>query len=216
MRSLRFAPLILSLTALTLLPVSTPLPALAEEALISQEQEEVLTSTQLVLLHERWLAWEGARPAVKPAELRGPVDWIKLQVSGVRSQAADWLDDSGFSLLKDRDSQGSRRYTMAAGAIATKWGSFHLRGRVGRPELSAGLRPRRYAPAFGLTVPWKQFIFELEALNDKDFGYTVLSGFRWADPRGRVQYGLALPVSVDQGPSIAGILQVLIRLDDVD
>lgn len=123
------------------------------------------------------------------------------------------MDDSGFSLLRDRDSQGSRRYTMASGALTTKWASFHLRARVGRPEMSAGLRPRRHAPAFGVTVPWDQFTFELEALDDKEFGYSVLSGLRWRPADGRVQYGLAMPVSVGGGPSVAGILQVLIRLD---
>lgn len=214
MRTPRFAHFFLSLTALLLL-AAVP-RAFAEESIIEEEDRDGMTTTQVVLLHERWLAWEPLRPATVPTELKGlPVDWVKLQVSGARSQANEWLDDSGFSLLKDRDSQGSKRFTMAAGTLTTKWGSFHLRGRVGRPELSAGLRPRRYAPAFGVTVPWKQFTFELEALNDRDFGYTVLSGFRWSDDKGRVQYGVALPVSVADGPSIAAILQVLIRLDDV-
>lgn len=214
MRFARFAPFILHCAVLVLLVTTAPSATIAEEPLIVEEKHEGLTTTQVVLLHERWLAWESVRPGVRPTEFKSPVDWVKLQVSGVRSQANDWLDDSGFSLLKDRDSWGSKRYTVAAGALTTKWGSFHLRGRVGRPELSAGLRPRRYSPAFGVTVPWKQFTFELEALDDKDFGYSVLSGLRWADPKGRVQYGLALPVSVGKGPSVAAILQVLIRLDD--
>jgi hypothetical protein len=180
----------------------------------AEEASDEPTSTQLVLLHERWLAWEPARPEVRPAYVDGPVDWLKLQVSGARSQAVDWMQDTGFSLLRDRDSQGSRRFTMATGGLTTKWATFHLRARVGRPELSAGLRPRRQTPAFGITVPWDQFTFELEALDDKDFGYTVLSGLRWAEKGSRVQYGLALPVSVGDGPSVAAILQVLIRLDD--
>ena len=172
------------------------------------------TSTELVLLHERWLAWEPARPSVKPAYVQGPMDWVKLQVSGAQNQTSDWMQDGGFSLLRDRDSQGSRRFTMLTGGLMTKWVTFHLRARVGRPELSAGLRPRRQTPAFGITVPWKEFTFELEALDDKDFGYSVLSGFRWGHRNGRVQYGIAMPVSVGQDPSVAAILQVLIRFDD--
>jgi hypothetical protein len=184
-------------------------PAWAEEATADEP-----TSTQLVLLHERWLAWEPLRPSVRPTDLEGPVDWLKLQLSGVRSQATDWMEDGGFSLLRDRDSQGAKRFTMAAGALTTKWASFHLRARVGRPEMSAGLRPRRYAPAFGVTVPWERFTFELEALDDKDFGYSMLSGLHWRPGDGRVQYGIAMPVSVGHGPSVAAILQVLIHLDD--
>ncbi len=185
-------------------------PGLAEE-----ETGDEPTSTQLVLLHERWLAWEPDRPAVRPTDVKGPVDWVKLQLSGARSQATDWIEDGGFSLLRDRDSRGSQRFTMAAGALTTKWGSFHLRARVGRPELSAGLRPRRQYPAFGVTVPWEQFTFELEALDDKDFGYSILSGLRWRQANDRVQYGIALPFSVGE-PSVAAILQILIRLDDHD
>jgi hypothetical protein len=189
--------------------VVTIAPALAEET------EDEPTSTQLVLLHERWLAWEPARPSVRPTDVKGPVDWIKLQLSGARSQATHWIEDSGFSLLRDRDSRGSQRFTMAAGALTTKWASFHLRARVGRPEMSAGLRPRRQYPAFGVTVPWDRFTFELEALNDKDFGYSILSGFRWHQGDGRVQYGVAMPFSVGH-PEVAAILQVLIRLDDYE
>jgi hypothetical protein len=187
-----------------------------ERSLRAEERldEEGATSTQLALLHERWWAWEAARPAVEPTEVEGPRSWIKLQLSGVRNRASDWVDDSGFSLLKDRDSYGKSRYTMATGALATKWGSFYLRARVGRPEMSAGLRPRRHAPAFGITVPWQQFTFELEALDDKEFGYSVLTGLRWSHPNQRVQYGVALPLSIGDGPSVAAILQVLIRLDD--
>jgi len=214
MRLPRFAHFFLSLTALLLL--ATAHGAFAEEPIIEEENRDGMTPTQVVLLHERWLAWETLpTTTTAPTEIKGPVNWVKLQVSGARSQTNEWLDDSGFSLLKDRDSQGSKRFTMAAGALTTKWGSFHLRGRVGRPELSAGLRPRRYAPAFGVTVPWKEFTFELEALDDRDFGYTVLSGFRWSEPKGRVQYGVALPVSIADGPSVAAIFQVLIRLDDL-
>lgn len=151
---------------------------------------------------------------MRPTDIYGPVDWVKLQLTGARSQATNWMQDSGFSLLRDRDSRGSQRFTMAAGALTTKWASFHLRARVGRPELSAGLRPRRQTPAFGVTVPWERFTFELEALDDKDFGYSVLGGLRWRQGDGRVQYGVALPVSLGQGASMGAILQVLIRLDD--
>jgi hypothetical protein len=200
-----------------ILPAVIALAVLAAAAVpvAAEEASDEPTSTQLVLLHERWLAWEPDRPSVRPTDVKGPVDWLKLQLSGARSQATDWMQDGGFSLLRDRDSRGSQRFTMAAGALTTKWASFHLRARVGRPELSAGLRPRRHAPAFGVTVPWDQFTFELEAIDDKDFGYSVLSGLRWHHGDGRVQYGVALPVSVGHGPSVAAILQVLIRLDDL-
>lgn len=194
--------------ALCLIAIS-PNSLRAEEPL-----EEGATSTQLTLLHERWWAWEAAPPSVEPTEVEGPTTWLKLQLSGARSRASDWMRDTGFSLLKDRDSHGSSRYTMATGALTTKWGSFHLRARVGRPELSAGLRPRRRAPAFGITVPWDQFTFEVEAMDDREFGYSVLTGLRWSHADRRVQYGVALPLSVGDGPSVAAILQILIRLDD--
>lgn len=181
----------------------------------AEEEAEGPTTTQLALLHERWWAWEPAAVQRRPTEIESPVDWLKLQLSGATSQAADWMEDGGFSLLKDRDPYGSSRYTVASGALSTRWASFHLRARVGRPEMSAGLRPRRHAPAFGVTVPWDRFVFELEALDDKDFGYSILTGMRWSPADRRVQYGLALPVSVGDGPSAAAILQVLIRLDDL-
>lgn len=180
----------------------------------AEEDVDGPTPTQLALLHERWWAWEPAAAERRPTEIDGPIDWVKLQFSGAKNQTADWMEDGGFSLLKDRDPYGSSRYTVATGALTTKWASFHFRARVGRPEMSAGLRPRRHAPAFGVTVPWDRFVFELEALDDKDFGYSILSGLRWSPAHQRVQYGLALPVSVGDGPSAAAILQILIRLDD--
>lgn len=185
-------------------------PALAEEL------EEGPTSTQLTLLHERWWAWEPAAVAVRPTVLEGPVSWLTLQLSGARSQAVDWMADGGVSLLKDRDAYGSKRYTMASGALTTKWAAFHFRARVGRPEMSAGLQPRRHAPAFGVTIPWERFTLELEAMDDKDFGYSLLTGLRWSQPDRRVQYGVALPMSIGDGPSVAAILQILIRFDDLD
>jgi hypothetical protein len=63
-------------------------------------------------------------------------------------------------------------------------------------------------------VPWERFTFELEALDDKEFGYSVLGGLRWRQGDGRVQNGVALPVSVGHGPSMAAILQILVRLDN--
>lgn len=185
-------------------------PALAEGP------EEGPTSTQLTLLHERWWAWEPAAVAARPTVIEGPISWLTLQLSGARSQAADWMADGGVSLLKDRDAHGSKRFTMASGALTTKWASLHFRARVGRPEMSAGLQPRRHAPAFGVTIPWDQFTLELEAMDDKDFGYSLLTGMRWSQPGRRVQYGVALPMSIGDDPSVAAILQILIRLDDPD
>jgi hypothetical protein len=192
------------------------LPAFGQSPTSPEDLLDKSKNTEAILLHERWWAWEPVSDAMRPTEVHGPVDWIKLQVSGARSQAADWLEDGGFSLLKDKDPYGSKRFTFATGALTTKWASFHFRARIGRPEMSAGLRPKRHSPAFGVTVPWNRFVLEIEALDDGEFGYSLLTGLRWTPGADRrVQYGVAVPVSLDGSPSAAAILQVLIRLDDL-
>jgi hypothetical protein len=190
------------------------LAVLSASVAAAEERIDGPTSTQLALLHERRWAWEPA-VAVRPTEFQGPIDWIRLQLSGARDQPAEWMEDGGFSLLKDRDPyDGSKRFTFASGALTTKWASVHLRMRLGRSDIDPWPQRRQRWSAFGVTIPWDRFTLEIEALDDNEFGYSVRTGLRWAPTDQRVQYGVALPVSVGGGPSVAAILQILIRLDD--
>jgi hypothetical protein len=136
----------------------------------------------------------------------------RAELQAARALAEDWLRDAGMSLLEERDADGRRTYAVLSGKLAESWPMLRLRARVGRPQLSSGMRPRREAPAVGITFPWKTYTLELEGLDDRDLGYSLLGVFRWGDASRRVQYGVALPVALEDGPSVGALLQVRVRL----
>jgi len=138
-------------------------------------------------------------------------DRILLEVEGAGRQAEDWLDDGGFSLFEERDQHGRRSYVMVSNTFSRRMPTMRLRARMGRPQLSAGLRPSGDSPAIGVTVPWQSYTFELEGLNDRRLGYAIVGSARWSEPNQRLQYGIAMPVALSSGPSVGLILQVGIR-----
>lgn len=136
---------------------------------------------------------------------------IEVEFRRVRAQAEDWLRDTGLELIKGRDHHGKRVYTLLSGEIQTRWLTFYMRGRVGRPELFAGLRHHRKRPAFGLVVPLRGFDAELEAFEDKDLGITMLGKLQWRAGRAGMHYGVAVPLSFEQGASVGALAQVSLR-----
>jgi hypothetical protein len=78
--------------------------------------------------------------------------------------------------------------------------------------LSAGLNPRRKAPAIGVTLPWRSCSIALEALDDRERGYTAMGALHWTVPGTGVRYGLALPVALEQRGWLAAILQIRVDL----
>lgn len=144
--------------------------------------------------------------------LERPKHWVRMELQAARAQAEDWLKDAGLSLLEERDPEGRRRYQLTSDVLSDNWPLLRLRARLGRPELSAGLRVRRDVPAVGITVPWQRYAFELEGLADHDLGYAFTGSMRWSDPQGSVQYGLAFPLAFRGGASIGVLLQFGVRL----
>src|SRR2546422_685559 len=71
---------------------------------------------------------------------RRPRHWLHLEVEAARAQAQDWLRESGFSLLEERDGDGRRSYQVISSTPADEWPAMRVHARVGLPELSAGLR----------------------------------------------------------------------------
>ena len=134
-----------------------------------------------------------------------------LELDGARAQAEDWLHSAGFSLLEERDAEGRRSYSVISAALTSDWPVIRMRARLGQPQVSAGLHARREMPAIGVMVPWEQYTFELEGIQDKVRGYLFMGTLRWSDPQQRVQYGIALPVGVGAAASVGALLQVRVR-----
>ena len=171
-----------------------------------------LSSREIRLLEE------ADAPSVRLLEIGRPLErpqhWVRMELKNARAQAESWWNDAGLSLLEERDPEGRRRYQLTSGVLTDSWPTLRLRARVGKPELSAGLRLRRNAPALGFTVPWQQYTFELEGLEDRDLGFAFTGSMRWSDPKGAVQYGLAFPLAFRAGPSIGVLLQIGVRLGE--
>ena len=138
-------------------------------------------------------------------------DRVLLEVEGARDQAEDWLHQGGFSLLEERDQHGRSSYVVMSQTFSRRVPTMRIRARMGRPELSAGMRLNDESPAVGITVPWQRYTFELEGLNDGRFGYAVVGSARWSKPNRRLQYGVAMPVALSRGPSVGLILQFGVR-----
>jgi hypothetical protein len=138
-------------------------------------------------------------------------DRILLEVDGAREQAQDWLHRGGFSMFEQKDQHGRRSYVVMSDTFSRRVPTMRMRARVGRPQLSAGLRPSDRSPAIGVTVPWQRYTFELEGLNDRRLGYAFVGSARWSRPDERFQYGIALPVALSSGPSVGVILQLGVR-----
>src|SRR5207253_184173 len=102
-----------------------------------------------------------------------------LEMEGARTQAQDWLRDAGFSLLEERDLEGRRSYQVVSSAPPDDF-NLRVHARLGLPQLSAGLRPRREVPAIGAMIPWQGYAFELEALSDRTLGWELMGRARWS------------------------------------
>lgn len=139
---------------------------------------------------------------------------LYLEVDGARAQAEDWLHTAGFFLFEQRDSEGRRSYQMMSGALADDWPTVQLHARVGGPQLSAGLQPRRDVPALGLTIPGKTYTLELEGLKDRRLGTALMAHLRWSDARRRIQYGIAVPVALGGDHSVGVLVQLRVSLDE--
>jgi hypothetical protein len=138
-------------------------------------------------------------------------DRILLEVDGAREHAADWLHRGGFSMLEEKDGHGRKSYVMMSDSFARRLPTMRVRARIGRPQLSAGLRQSDRSPAFGVTVPWQRYTFELEGLNDRRLGYAFVGSARWSQEDQRLQYGIAVPMALSRGPSVGVILQLGVR-----
>lgn len=138
-------------------------------------------------------------------------DRILLEVDGAREQAEDWLHRGGFSMLEEKDQHGRSSYVVMSDTFSRQVPTMRVRARVGRPQLSAGLRPSDRSPAIGVTVPWQHYTFELEGLNDRRLGYAFVGSARWSQPDQRLQYGIAMPVALSRGPSVGVIFQLGVR-----
>ncbi len=152
-------------------------------------------------------------PQVDARLLREPRHRFYLEVDGAGAQARDWLHTAGFALFEQRDGEGRRSYQVM-GAVADDWPTVKLHARVGGPQLSAGLNPRREVPALGFTIPGETYTLELEGLKDRRLGTALMARIRWGDARQRVQYGIALPLAVSGTPSVGVLLQLRIALDE--
>lgn len=138
-------------------------------------------------------------------------DRVLLEVEGAREQAEDWLHQGGFSLLEEEDQHGHSSYVVMSDTFSRRLPTMRIRARMGRPQLSAGMRTGDRSPAIGVTVPWQRYTFELEGLNDGRLGYAVVGSARWGRPDRRLQYGIAMPLALSHGPSVGVILQVGLR-----
>lgn len=159
---------------------------------------------------------EDKRLPIQPSArlLQQPRHRLFLEVDGARAQAKDWLHTAGFSLFEQRDSEGRRSYEVMSGTLANDWPSLQLHARVGGPQLSAGLRPRREVPALGLTIPGDGYTFEFEALKDRSLGTALMARVRWGDAGQRIQYGVAVPLMLGGTHSIGALIQVRVSLDE--
>jgi len=160
--------------------------------------------------------FEGKRvaPQADASLLREPRPRLYLEIDGAGVQARDWLHTAGFALFEQRDSEGRRSYQVMSGAFADDWPTTKLHARVGGPQLSAGLNPRREVPALGFTFPSESYTLELEGLKDRRLGTALMARIRWGDARQRLQYGIALPVAVSRTHSVGVLLQLRITLGE--
>jgi hypothetical protein len=167
------------------------------------------TVVDLFQFQERRLA-----PQADARLLREQRNRLYLEVDGAGAQARDWLHTAGFALFEQRDSEGRRSYQVMSGAVADDLPTVHLHARVGGPQLSAGLNPRREVPALGFTLPTDSYTVELEGLKDRRLGTALMARIRWSDARQRLQFGIALPIAVSGTPSVGVLLQLRAALDE--
>jgi hypothetical protein len=151
------------------------------------------------------------QPLAADRYVQQPRHWLRLEAEGARVQAEDWLRDAGFSLLEVRDVEGRRSYQVISSTPTDESPGVRVHARIGLPQLSAGLQPRREVPAIGAMIPWKRYAFELEALDDRRVGWEVMGRVQWSNPNERVQYGVALPLALRGGPSVGVLFQVRMR-----
>jgi hypothetical protein len=151
------------------------------------------------------------QPLAGAPYVRQPRHWLRLEAEGARVQAEDWLRDAGFSLLEERDVEGRRSYQVTSSTPTDESPGVRIHARVGLPQLSAGLQPRREVPAIGAMIPWNRYAFELEALDDRGVGWEVMGRVRWTNANEHVQYGVALPLALRGGPSVGLLFQVRMR-----
>jgi hypothetical protein len=138
---------------------------------------------------------------------------LYLELDGARAQAEDWLRQGGFALLEERDLDNRRSYQVVSNPT-TDWPGVRLHARIGRPQLSAGLQPRRQIPALGISIPWERYEFQLEGLSDHRFGWALLWQLQWSDAQRRVQWGVALPLGISHGPSVGALFQLRLRFSE--
>lgn len=151
---------------------------------------------------------QSAHPTVPQAR-----HWFSLEIAGARAQAEDWLHANGLSLLEDRDSEGRRSYQVMSQNLASDWQAVQLHARLGGPQLSAGLRPRREIPALGITIPAQAYAFEFEGVKDRALGTALMTRMSWSDPQRRLQYGIAMPIAVSGTHSIGVLFQLRLKLN---
>ena len=179
----------------------------------SASESQSVTSTSspaidLFHLHVLRVFPESAHPAVPQAR-----HWFSLEIAGARAQAEDWLHANGLSLLEDRDSEGRRSYQVMSQNLATDSQTVQFHARLGGPQLSAGLRPRREIPALGITVPAQAYAFELEGVKDRALGTALMTRISWSGPQRRLQYGIAVPLAISGTHSIGVLFQLRLKLD---
>lgn len=119
--------------------------------------------------------------------------------------------DHGVSLRRDVDSFGYRRYTLLFSALSNREASFEIRARVRKPEKRLGDTHSRRTLALGFAVPWRQYGFELEAVDDGTLGRALLGSVRWTDDSDRFGCGVTVPIAAPRGLAGAVIVQLVYR-----
>jgi hypothetical protein len=141
-----------------------------------------------------------------------PGAWFALEIAGARAQTEDWLHANGLSLLEDRDGEGRRSYEVLSHNLAMDWQAVQVHARLGGPQLSAGLRPRRDIPALGITIPTRAYAFEFEGVKDRSLGTALMTRMSWSAPERRLQYGIAVPIAISGTHAIGVLLQLRLTL----
>jgi len=137
---------------------------------------------------------------------------VNLEASGARTNARDWLHNAGFTFLEERDPEGHRSYTLLSSALAESAPVIRLQARIGRPQVAAGLQQDHNSTTVGLTIPWEQYVAELEGVDDRTLGRACLGSLRWHDAHDRVEYGVAVPFTTRNGAAVGVLVQVRFKL----
>lgn len=156
------------------------------------------------------LPWPESMMLLPPAPATSTTLEARSVAGGPGSR--DWERTSEIRLHRYRDATGFKRYTLLFDGMSSGATSLQLRARF-RKDGGSRLIPTNRTTAFGFAMPWDQYVFELEGVDQSGIGRSLFGTIRWHDSSERFECGLTVPMVGAKELTGAVILQFVYRFD---